>query len=132
MASAKKCDACGRYYELYNVKKSAEETNGIMFVNLDSENKYFSHTAFDLCPDCMKAMREKFKELRGDNKPTDLSYKEEYTHLKRDFDSLLKRYRHLLQSEFIASFDEWNPKTNDYKRDIGEADAIVEALRIGH
>lgn len=39
--------------------------------------------------------------------------------------SLLKRFRHLLQSDFIRSFDEWDPKKGDYKRDIREADACI-------
>lgn len=35
---------------------------------------------------------------------------------------LLKRFRHLLESKFIASFDEIDPITKNYKRDIAEAD----------
>lgn len=42
--------------------------------------------------------------------------------LKAEFDSLLKRFRHLMQSDFIASFDQVDPKTQTYKRDIADAD----------
>lgn len=40
--------------------------------------------------------------------------------------SLLRRFKHLLQSNFISSFDEWNPNTHDYRRDIAEADRICK------
>ena len=29
MANAKRCDICGDFYELYNTKNSAENTNGL-------------------------------------------------------------------------------------------------------
>lgn len=38
-------------------------------------------------------------------------------------DYLLKRLRHLLESEFISSFDEVDANGN-YKRDISEADRV--------
>lgn len=50
---AKKCDLCGGYYEPYNMKKHATETNGFMLLNIDNGQRYFSHNATDLCPDCM-------------------------------------------------------------------------------
>ena len=34
---------------------------------------------------------------------------------------LLKRFQHLLESDFIRSFDEYDPMTGTYKRDISEA-----------
>lgn len=37
-----------------------------------------------------------------------------------------KRLRHLLQSDFIASFDEVNIKTKEYFRDISEADELMD------
>lgn len=39
-------------------------------------------------------------------------------------EALEKRLKHLLQSNFIASFDEVDIKTKEYKRDINEADLI--------
>lgn len=53
MASAKKCDICGAFYEQYNVNNNSEKTNGFMFLNIDSRSKYYTHTAIDCCPDCM-------------------------------------------------------------------------------
>ena len=44
---------------------------------------------------------------------------------KDEFDNLLKRFRHLMESKFIASFDEWDSSKNDYKLDISEADKII-------
>ena len=37
-----------------------------------------------------------------------------------------RRMHHLFRSKFIASFDEIDPKTKEYKRDIAEADKLVE------
>lgn len=37
-------------------------------------------------------------------------------------DPIIKRLRHLLESEYIRSFDEVDPRTQEYKRDIREAD----------
>lgn len=34
-----------------------------------------------------------------------------------------RRLKHLLQSAYIAQFDKLNPKTQEYERDIKEADA---------
>ena len=41
-----------------------------------------------------------------------------------EYDSLLKRFQHLLESDFIRSFDEVKPLTGTYKRDIAEADNV--------
>ena len=47
-----------------------------------------------------------------------------------EYEALLRRFRHLLQSDFIRSFDEYDPKTGTYKRDIAEADK-AEHVRHG-
>lgn len=41
---------------------------------------------------------------------------------KNDIDRLERRLKHLLQSDFIRSFDEVDVYTKEYKRDIREAD----------
>ena len=41
-----------------------------------------------------------------------------------EYDSLLKRFQHLLESDFISSFAEVKPLTGTYKRDIAEADNV--------
>lgn len=46
--------------------------------------------------------------------------------LRNCVEVLERRLRHLLQSNFIASFDEYDPKTKSYKRDIKEADTKNE------
>lgn len=43
---------------------------------------------------------------------------------REEYNSLLKRFKHLIQSEFISSFDEVN-RNNVYRRDIKEADQIA-------
>lgn len=52
MAIAKKCDVCGKLYEMYNTKNDPTKTNGFMLLNIDKERKYFSHGVIDCCPDC--------------------------------------------------------------------------------
>lgn len=41
----------------------------------------------------------------------------------KEFGMLQERLRHLLQSDFIRSFDEIDHKTNTYRRNISEADS---------
>lgn len=49
---------------------------------------------------------------------------------RAEYEQLLKRFRHLLESDFISSFSEVEPFTGQYKRDIAEADK-VEPVRHG-
>lgn len=51
--------------------------------------------------------------------------------LRDEYESLLKRFRHLLESDFIRSFDEYDPKTGTWKRDISEADTVAHVIRCG-
>ena len=64
MACAKKCDRCGKLYEQYNSKNDRKNPNGIMVLNLDSQRRYFTHNALDLCPDCMKEFQDWMKEVK--------------------------------------------------------------------
>lgn len=50
---------------------------------------------------------------------------EEKRVLKISFECLEKRLTHLLQSKYIASFDEIDTKTNTYKRNIKDVDEIA-------
>lgn len=43
----------------------------------------------------------------------------------KEFNALLKRFRHLLESETIRQYDEVNPHTGEYVRDIRELDTLV-------
>ena len=62
MANAKKCDRCGSYYDSYNDKNNAEKINGIMLINIDSNNRYFSHEPYDLCPVCSDELMKWFRK----------------------------------------------------------------------
>lgn len=64
MAFAKKCDICGKLYEVYNMKQNSEKTNGIMFLNIDETRSYYSHRAIDCCPECMKSIKDHIEELK--------------------------------------------------------------------
>lgn len=67
MAFAKKCDICGRYYTNYNVKKSAENVNGFMLLNIDDAGKYYSHETVDCCPKCMASIKHHLATLTKNN-----------------------------------------------------------------
>lgn len=58
MASAKKCDRCGEYYEPYNAKNDKEKINGFITANIDDERKYYSQDIFDLCPICCEHFKK--------------------------------------------------------------------------
>lgn len=64
MSIAKKCDICGELYEPYNTKNNAENTNGLKFLNIDKHMGYFEHDPIDLCPTCMKSIREHIAYLK--------------------------------------------------------------------
>ena len=50
--------------------------------------------------------------------------------LRDEYDALLRRFQHLLQSDYIRSFDEYDCRTGTYKRDIFDAVApAVEMVR---
>lgn len=62
MARAKKCDRCGKFHEHYDgVKefKNSEKANGVILIDRDLDNKYWSRKSYDFCPDCMRKL-EKF------------------------------------------------------------------------
>lgn len=60
MAEAKKCDRCGKFYEVYNTTNDSENINGIVTLNLDNHRKYY-HEPLDLCPECKDAFEEWFR-----------------------------------------------------------------------
>lgn len=64
MSIAKKCDVCGKYYESYNTKNKADEPNGIMFVNIDEQQKYYAHKPIDTCPSCIESIRSHLDTIK--------------------------------------------------------------------
>lgn len=58
MASAKKCDRCGKLYERYNERNDEDNINGILTLNIDSKQQYFTHKLIDFCPDCKDSFQE--------------------------------------------------------------------------
>ena len=66
MSIAKKCNRCGKLYEIYNVERSVTDTNGLMLLNIDDRMQYFSHGAMDLCPDCMASFKKWLKTGQGE------------------------------------------------------------------
>lgn len=59
MAIAKKCDRCGKLHEYYNgsnVFNDSEKANGVLFIDRDLDNKYWSRRSYDLCYNCMRKL----------------------------------------------------------------------------
>lgn len=57
MSIIKKCDVCGSVYEPYNDEDDRNNTNGFMFLNIDTYQNYYRHKPIDLCPECMCNMK---------------------------------------------------------------------------
>ena len=64
MANAKKCDVCGKFYKPYNEKQNDKKVNGFMFLNINTQMKYWSHNAYDCCPDCMDRIKNFIDTLK--------------------------------------------------------------------
>jgi len=64
MAAAKKCDVCGKFYDVYNHKQDPNNPNGIMFVNIDGKGDYYRGTPTDLCPSCLTHVKSFIAQLR--------------------------------------------------------------------
>lgn len=47
---------------------------------------------------------------------------------EKEYELLLKRFRHLLESDIIRLYDEVDPRTKEYKRDINELDNIIYSI----
>lgn len=54
---SRKCDRCGKYYDLYNTNNN--NPNTIQFLSLNEKRHYLDSAVktLDLCPDCMKAAK---------------------------------------------------------------------------
>lgn len=64
MSIAKQCDICGGFYEPYNIKNNAKNTNGLAFLNIDNEMRYFAHDPIDCCPTCMNLIQEHIEYMK--------------------------------------------------------------------
>lgn len=62
MSVAKKCDLCGKLYELYDMCSNKEKFNAIIPINIDGDGKYWSHGHIDFCPQCRDAIKSLMKE----------------------------------------------------------------------
>lgn len=76
-----------------------------------------------------EAYRSYSKTLEKENEALKTLLDESYdtqNSLTEENESIRRRMRHLFQSKFIASFDEVDRKTKEYKRDIAEADKLTK------
>ena len=58
MANAKKCDRCGKFYELYNIANDDVKPNCVAAVNCDFKGIYTKDIMYDLCPECMTEFKK--------------------------------------------------------------------------
>ena len=65
MALAKKCDMCGKFYDEYNFSKDYKNINGIMILNLDMNDYYYTNRPLDLFPSCKNSLK-KWLNKKGD------------------------------------------------------------------
>lgn len=66
---AKKCDRCGKLYEDYagsKVFKDNGKANGVILIDRDLDNKYWSRDTYDLCPECMGILMDYLKGVKND------------------------------------------------------------------
>ena len=64
MSVAKQCDICGKFYDLYNIKKDDKNTNGLMFLNIDGAMLYYENDPIDCCPTCMDLVRKYIEHMK--------------------------------------------------------------------
>lgn len=50
------------YYEGGKTFKDTEKANAVHFTDIDMGRNYFDRKTYDLCPDCMKALEDFFKQ----------------------------------------------------------------------
>lgn len=69
MAFMRKCDRCAKAYDSYNTACDRMQPNSVMFANLGDDKKYWQNVLVDLCPECMKELKnwwnEKGKNIDG-------------------------------------------------------------------
>lgn len=67
MALAKKCDRCGKFYCEYNFEKDDKNINGIMILNLDTQDYYYTNRPLYLFPSCKDSFK-KWLNKKGEEK----------------------------------------------------------------
>ena len=79
----------------------------------------------------MNEFAEKYKALLKEHEELQGKYeglKAKYDDLQEQREYLEKRLMHLMESDFIRRFDEYNPAARTYALDIRDADNLVKAL----
>lgn len=65
---ARKCDRCGKLYEHYlgvSKFKQDRKANGIIFIDRDTDNRYWSRDTLDFCPR-VYVRADEMAQRRGD------------------------------------------------------------------
>lgn len=64
MSIARKCDLCGKLYELYNIGNIFSLSNGFKFINKDEDGGITNHKSIDCCPECLKSIQDHIESLK--------------------------------------------------------------------
>ncbi len=57
MALAKKCDRCGKFYDLKGINICGAIVNGLKIIGRDEQNnQIIKNIYFDLCPECLVSL----------------------------------------------------------------------------
>lgn len=64
MGFAKKCDICGKLYEVYGKEENPENFNAFMLLNVDEYGTYYSNDHFDVCTKCRDSLKKWMDERR--------------------------------------------------------------------
>ena len=56
--NAKKCDRCGKFYDVYGESNDKGNPNSILFASVDTQGRYFSYNYIEFCPECINKIKE--------------------------------------------------------------------------
>lgn len=66
MANAKKCDICGKFYDIYNTTKDCKNHNSFRFANVNEYDVCWNQRLYDCCPTCMEQIKSYIELMKKD------------------------------------------------------------------
>lgn len=63
MATAKKCDRCGKLFEIYNEQHDLKNINAVLTANaVEEAHHYYSGKLLEFCPECCNEFVQWFEK----------------------------------------------------------------------
>lgn len=71
MSYAYKCNACGKLYDMHNIKGAiaAKGTHAIILKDISLSGNNYNIKSYDLCPDCYNAIMKVIDERKKRDDP---------------------------------------------------------------